>query len=52
MTAAERLLVPLQSIMKAATWKKDSVFRKCYQKPIDSEDEYALSILNNNNSNC
>ena len=46
-SAADKLSVPLSSIMKAATWKKDSVFRKFYRKPIDCEDEYALSILNN-----
>ena len=46
-SSASRLAVPIQSIMKAATWKKDSVFRKFYEKPLDTEDQYALTILNN-----
>ena len=45
-SAAAKLTVPIQSIMKAAVWKKDCTFRKFYQKPLNVEDEFALAILN------
>ena len=45
-SAAGRASVPITSIMKAAMWKSDSVFRKFYNKPLDTEDHYAKTILN------
>ena len=45
-SAAKRLAVPLSSIMRAASWKTDSTFRRFYDKPIDTERDYAKTILN------
>ena len=47
-SAASRSSVPLPAIMKAATWKTDSVFRIFYNKPLDTEEQFALAILNKN----
>ena len=40
--------VPLASIIKAGSWKSECVFRKFYNKPIESAQDFAQSILTSN----
>ena len=44
-SSVERATVSIVSIMKAASWSKESTFRQFYSKPIQTEDEFALAIL-------
>ena len=37
--------VPLVSIIKAGSWRSDCTFRKFYNKPIDSDQDFAQAIL-------
>ena len=40
--------VPLASIIKAGSWKSECVFQKFYNKPIESPQDFAQSILTSN----
>ena len=44
-SSAERATVSITTIMKAASWSNASTFRQFYNKPIQTEDEFALAIL-------
>ena len=44
-STAGRHTLPFKDIMKAASWRRESTFRKFYYKPLIEEDELALSIL-------
>ena len=46
-SAAGRHTLPIKDIMRAASWRKESTFRKFYDKPLIEEDEFALSVLAN-----
>ena len=46
-SSANRAMVPLETIMKAASWQNTETFRLFYNKPLQTEDEFALAILDN-----
>ena len=45
---ASRQSLPLTSIMKAGAWRRDSTFRIFYNKPLDDESDFAMTILDHN----
>ena len=46
-SAARRAMIPMSSIMRAASWESDNTFRRFYNKPLQKESDFALSILKN-----
>ena len=45
-SAARQSGLPLDKILKAAGWSRESTFRKYYEKPMDRSGEFANSVLN------
>ena len=39
--------VPIDTILRTASWKRENVFRKYYNRPISNDDSFSKSILSN-----
>ena len=37
--------VPTDTVLRTAGWKRDSVFRKFYNRPVSNDDTFCMSIL-------
>ena len=41
--------IPISTILRTAGWKKDSIFRKHYKRPITNDSSYSNEVLKTNN---